>query len=809
MGDATRQKRLEAWIDKVSGGVAKWLAPAMPWFYVALARALIPTLVGLGVAVLFLLVPQSREVLHGLSEPMLKSFTEFDSNDHSAINATSLAFYVATAVVLGLGIWYSARLLAGWGGTSGAPEALQRSSGAQRLRRASVWYPRCLGVLALAAAIGALIYANYTPQLSQGKAFALAVTAVAAPLVAAIGRLCASAQPPWRRARWLMWGGATSSAIIAALLWQLHAKWPMAAWSIACTMLPALLLLFLARRRTLVGVPFIAAETLPARTGSASASFAFGDVIYHLVVLAVITGVVVGSLALLPPAWIRAYGSAATVLLFLASVALSLTAVQLVLRRFAQNVPGLTTVAIAALTLLTLKVGDEGLGRETLPARPQALLMTRAVAAGAAASAPIVTAGAPRALYVNAHGGGLRAAVFTAQVLARADDATCGAFGEQVAAFSGVSGGSVGIATYLLARQELVARGGWSDCERAVSGTPAQSAPGRPKPAEPPRGAASEASVGANKTPLADIVTGALVQDHLSAAIGRLVAWDTLSLPPIRGRALLDSWADALSSALVAHFKGTRADYAGFALPLAALNGGFAVAPTVFFNATDADSGHIVWFSNVRGGVAATYGQQERAVALSVGQAVLHSARFPIVTPAGAFAPPWAPEKTVRLIDGGYVDNSGTTTLFDAFTSGTPPHSAGSQPRMINIDGNPSEETECRKARGKSPMLTAIGGLLQARAAHAARAVELLDNQINTPRINVKLDLEAAFADEKSTPEQVCAKVARAQPAPLGWYMSYEAAAMVAKSAEFGVRRACASLQLSCRAAQVAVPRQD
>src|SRR5439155_6828559 len=181
----------------------------------------------------------------------------------------------------------------------------------------------------------------------------------------------------------------------------------------------------------------------------------------------------------------------------------------------------------------------------------------RAIAAGAAASAPIVTVGVPRALYVNAHGGGLRGAVFTGQMLARADDATCGAFGERVAAFSGVSGGSVGIATYLLARQELMARGGWKGCERGTSG-----APGEP-----------------TKTPLADIVTGALVQDHLSAAIGRLVAWDALSLPPIRGRALLDSWDDALTGALVARFSGTRADYAGFALPLAALDGGFAVAP--------------------------------------------------------------------------------------------------------------------------------------------------------------------------------------------------------------------------------------
>jgi uncharacterized membrane protein len=774
----TLKEWLQKWIDRISARVAKWLAPLMPWFYVALARALIPTLVGLLVGILFLLVPQSREVLHGLSEPMLKSFAEFDSDDRSAINAMSLAFYVGTAVLLGLSIWYGARLLAGWGGSGGVPSALQKSKGAQRLMYASVWYPRCLGVAALAAAIGALIYANYTPRLSQGAAFALAVAAVAAPLAALAGHLRAGLQPPRPFARWLKLLGVALGVVMAVLLWRLHAKWPMAAWSIASSMLPALLLLFLVRRRRRS-----ADESTVARHGVA---LQFGDVIYHLVALAVLAGAVVASLALLPPAWIRAYGSAATALLFVASVALSLTAVQLVLRRFADNVPGLTTVVIAALTALTLLVGDEGLGRETLPLPATAMgAAVAAPAAGAAVPAAAASAPVPRALYVNAHGGGLRAAVFTAQVLARADDATCGAFGEQVAAFSGVSGGSVGIATYLLARQTLVARGGWGDCHR--------DAPDKPR-----------------RTPLADIVTNVLVQDHLSPAIGRMVAWDTLSLPPIRGGALLDSWNDALTSALAAHFKGTQPhDYAGFALPLARLSGGFAVAPLVYFNATDADSGHIVWFSNARGGVAGTHGQQERPLDIAVGQAVLHSARFPIVTPAGAFDPPWAPGKTLRLIDGGYVDNSGTTTLLDVLTSGTPPHTEGAQPRMINIDGNPSAETECRKAGGPSPILTAVGGLLQARSAHAARAVERLENHINAPRIDAKLDLEAAFADEKTTGAALCAKVARAQPAPLGWYMSYEAAAMVARSAEFGVRSICASLALACRAAPVAVPRQD
>ena len=777
MDVSSLQQRIEATITTLTDAVAARLASKMPWLYLALGRALIPTVIWLIVAALFFVVPQSREVLHGLSEPMLKSFAEFDGNDHNSINGWSLASYVATAVVLALAIGYSARLLSIVDGHQGAPEALDQPPGSLGLKQATRWYPRGLAVSALAASIGALVYANYTPRLSQAAALGLSVFALTGPLVAAIGQLLTTHEPPSAKGKPLIVLGLLATGVSALLLFRLHVKWPMAAWSIASTMLPALLLFSLVHLRRKIQ------RQQAGGAQDAASPIDFGDVIYRIALLVVLSGAVSLSLALLPPGLIRAYGSAAAVLLALVAMVLSLTGAQLVIRRLASNVPGLTMAVLAVIAVLVALIGDEDLGSEALAARPQTRLSQDVVSPTAAASAPAV----PRTLYVNAYGGGLRAAVFTAQVLARADDASCGAFGKQVAAFSGVSGGSVGIATYLVARQELMARGGWAGCVRDSEGAPA-------------------------KTPLADIVTGALVQDHLSPVISRMLAVDLPHLwgSPVRGQALLDSWNGALTTSLTTHFAGTHADdYAGFALPLAALNGGFATVPAVYFNATDADSGHIVWFSNLRGGLAATYSQQEREVALSVGQAVLHSARFPLVTPAGGFKFPWAPDKTSRLIDGGYADNSGTTTLFDVFTGGTPPHTAGSVPRMINIDGNPSEVSECHKAaKGKPPLLTAVGGLLQARVAHAARAVERLDNQIDTPRIDVKLDLDAAFADPALSPDAVCAKVARAQQAPLGWYMSYEAAAMVAKSAEFGVRGVCASLALPCRRSEVSTPKQ-
>ena len=119
-----------------------------------------------------------------------------------------------------------------------------------------------------------------------------------------------------------------------------------------------------------------------------------------------------------------------------------------IMRRIARNVPGLTAFAIIVFALVVAFVGEESLGTERLTLSPA----PAAPVPDAGSSAPGPAPNAPGMPH-NAHGGGLRAAAFTAQVLAGADDASCGRFGEQVAAYSGVSGGSLGIATYLVARQ--------------------------------------------------------------------------------------------------------------------------------------------------------------------------------------------------------------------------------------------------------------------------------------------------------------------------------------------------------------------
>src|ERR1700752_411471 len=95
---------------------------------------------------------------------------------------------------------------------------------------------------------------------------------------------------------------------------------------------------------------------------------------------------------------------------------------------------------------------------------------------------------------------------------------------------------------------------------------------------------------------------------------------------PVRGQALLESWQSALVSSLedVQPAKTGRKPSA-LALPLGELTGGMLRPARDYFTPTNADSGHIVWFSNGNGGIMGdTLGNPPLPVTgMSVGQAVL------------------------------------------------------------------------------------------------------------------------------------------------------------------------------------------
>lgn len=751
-----RQKLSDA-VERAIAAASRLLAPAMPWLFLGLRRALIAMLVAVLVAVLFFVVPQSREVLHGLGEPPLKSLQDFNDATSRLINFWAYLFYVLTAVALGLATWYAARLLATVEAQSGTPMALADGAGAARLQRATTWLPRGLGVFVLGAAIGALLYASYTPRLSQMAALGLVALAVGGPLLAAAGAL--------GRRRAVLWLGVAASLAGGVLLVMLTQKWRISLASIVCSPLPAALLWFFVKRRGAL------ARRGWGKNAQAHDQRGFGEALVSLFSIVAGSVALLMLLALLPTAPVRLFGSAAAVLLFLAGSVLFLAGAQILVRRAAHGVPGLTTAAIIAFAGGVAAVGDESLGEEKLDAPAVAAAPT---AAPAPASPPAATA-TPRSLYVNAHGGGLRAAAFTAQTLARADDASCGRFGEEVAAFSGVSGGSLGIATYLVAREQHVRNKGWSGCT-----------PGAP----------------AATTPLTDIVVRALVQDHLSPTVARMLAVDAPHLPwsPARGQALLDSWQSALVASL-AEAREPAGDDTPLALAqrLGTLSGGLAPPALVYFNATDADSGHIVWFSNRNGGEVRSRFPAGPAAApdVTVGQAVLHSARFPIVSPAGR----WGPQ---RLVDGGYADNSGTTTLLRVLLDDKPHGSA--LPRLINIDGNPPGESECVRKTDKPPILTAVRALLQARTAHAALAVQQFRQTVGGRSLDVVLDLEKTLTDPAQG--ERCEQLRRAHQAPLGWYVSYTAAKTMAASVDHGALQICAVLGEACALASPAAVRR-
>ena len=156
-----------------------------------------------------------------------------------------------------------------------------------------------------------------------------------------------------------------------------------------------------------------------------------------------------------------------------------------------------------------------------------------------------------RTIYlVSAEGGGIRAAYWTALNLAQLDIATDGRFGEETASLSGVSGGSLGIATWLAARDR-------TDLDAKA------------------RLALSAKFLGADF--LSPIVGGLLFLDVPRLALGP--AWPSIKREHVFEKALSDYWTS---------IAGT--DF--FARPMLSLCiRGLQKVPAVYFNATDAETG--------------------------------------------------------------------------------------------------------------------------------------------------------------------------------------------------------------------------
>ncbi|EKS70258.1 MULTISPECIES: hypothetical protein [unclassified Caballeronia] len=818
--------------------IVRLFAVVMPWLFLGLKRSMIPSTSCVVLAVFFYAVPQSREVLHGLIEADFNTHQEVHRSLLSIVNATALLSYFLTSILLALSIWYSARLLCTVQFRLISPAAWTRPGGryaGRQIRYAVTWLPRALGVASLAASMGALIFANYVHLNHYPGRVVIAIVGLGliAPMLVAAVTLKRFLDGP---SSWQVY--AVTPAVLLYLVSVIcfaAADGPRKVFvvSVIAALLPACLLAVLVLRRVAINGrgkgTLVKTRDVPLRR-----------VLGRVGVLTLAGFIALGFLALSPSGIARSIGSASAIIGSLAALVMFLTGLQLALSWATQCVPGFTTAVVLLLIVPIGMVAKRNIGREAFeqqalrrmphestrgPASEVPVWGSKATAAGRESngksldardnprvfpSLPLRQAAIeihPR-LYITASGGGVRAAIFTAQLLALADDASCGMFGEHIAATSSVSGGSLGIAAYLVTRQELVQhawqtnRKMWDHCTPGAMPT---------------------------ETPLLDAVNRALVQDHLSATIVRGVTLDLVPfVKPGRGMALLDSWNDALkvsivqsdlyrqekeptiARAILPFFKDDKPE--ALNMPLRDLTGSMQIQPTVYFNATDSEHGGIVWFSNkVADMPDCEYGSVPNAYkddptlcgALTVGQAVLHSARFPLITPPGAFP---AEEELAVLVDGGYADDSGGQTL--RYQVGED-KLRDSDSRLLEIDGNPPEHGKfCGLSSHESVIPVAVEALLLSRSARASLASQQLIDIVppcsadaqNSGRCSLQatLDLEQVFKVTKHDKTQ-CARVHQAQVPPLGWYTGSRAAALIMKSVTMQVPSICRLVNLECR----------
>ena len=252
-------------------------------------------------------------------------------------------------------------------------------------------------------------------------------------------------------------------------------------------------------------------------------------------------------------------------------------------------------------------------------------------------------------IIVTAEGGASRAAVWLLSALRLLDGETAGLSGQYLFAISGVSGGSLGAATYLLA---LTA-----------------AAPDKPTAAN----AALPWSDPRMRNGLRELARG----DLLAVSVSDYFLNDVLA------HVLAGAWPESAPDrgvALEQEFERHWMWSDGFAVPEQLARGPGLVglwhaappgAPHLFLNGTNAETGWRTITSTVR------FGPQDDLFAASVdffrdvgrniplSTAVLNSARFPFVSPAGRFASldhDGTPASERQIIDGGYFENYGATT---------------------------------------------------------------------------------------------------------------------------------------------------
>jgi len=314
-------------------------------------------------------------------------------------------------------------------------------------------------------------------------------------------------------------------------------------------------------------------------------------------------------------------------------------------------VPIVTLIALLAIGLQALRINDNHHVRQT-PAMASYRTADVAVSdkrpdAYAVLSRRLGESGNDPVFLVSAEGGGIRAAAWTALVLSRLEQQSHGRFGQRMIAGSGVSGGSLGLATYA-AMLDLERRGKLAADDFACTANGADRCPARQF---------------LTRDYLKPVLVNMLIVDQAQR-------WFPLAVLPDRGSVLERAWERGWR---VSTSKLPEAGDA-FAQSWRMLTGdGTADQPWLLLNSTIVDSGQrfIEQPLGIEHGKfddlfpGATDGAARLGPDAPLSAVVHNSARFTYVSPAGTLDPPANhPElDALQLVDGGYFENSGTATL--------------------------------------------------------------------------------------------------------------------------------------------------
>lgn len=247
---------------------------------------------------------------------------------------------------------------------------------------------------------------------------------------------------------------------------------------------------------------------------------------------------------------------------------------------------------------------------------------------------------------VSAEGGGMRAAYFSALVLSSMQD-RCPAFAQHVFAISGVSGGSVGAAVFA----GLVKRFAGANTDVCPLGPTSD----------------GEFQRVAERVLRHDLFSPLLAALLFPDFIQRILPWPIQSFDRAR------AFEYALERAWHEETKGDE-----FAQSFFDLSAGWraGTVPALVLNTTNVETGMRMAISHLdiheeNDAPLETLLDVDAQLTLPLSTAAGLSARFPLVAPAGHLLISQGADRVEkrRYVDGGYFENSGTSSVFDIFNA--------------------------------------------------------------------------------------------------------------------------------------------